>query len=59
MENDSTMVFVSKCVKIHVEYQASKISILSKYNMSLIYSCWVTYIQKQTKECYEIEYTEC
>ena len=43
MENDKTIILVSKWSWIHVEYIISKISFWAEYDISLIYSCWVTY----------------
>ena len=44
MENGIKMIFVSKWVLIPVEYIDSNITIWPPDDISLIYSCWVTYL---------------
>ena len=45
MENGIKMIFVSKWFFTAVEYIDSKITIWPPDDISLIYLCWVTYMQ--------------
>ena len=48
-ENDTTMILVAKLSNTHIEIFINKILIWSPHDISLIYSCWVSYISSCIK----------